>query len=81
MRKTMSKQSHSHRYSVRASITLWVVVAGFIWGTLGLALTYAAHWRDTALEADAGRLSTIAPAAGPSTQPASDKASAASDQQ
>ena len=77
----MLKQSHSHRYSVRASITLWIVVAGFIWVTLGLALTYAAHWGDNALEADAGRLSTIAPAAGASAQPQSSKTSAVSDQQ
>ena len=77
----MLKQNHSHRYSVRASITLWIVVAGFIWVTLGLALTYAAHWGENSLEADASRLSTIAPAAGPSTQPAPGKTSAAAGQQ
>ncbi len=63
----MVKQGHSHRYSVRASITLWIAIAGFIWVTLGLALTYAAHWGQNSLEADASRLSRIAPAAGPST--------------
>jgi hypothetical protein len=63
----MVKQGDSHRYSVRASITLWIAIAGFIWVTLGLALTYAAHWGQNSLEADASRLSTIAPAAGPAT--------------
>jgi hypothetical protein len=62
----MVKQGHGHRYSVRASIVLWIAIAGFIWVTLGLALTYAARWGENSIEADASRLSTIAPAAGPS---------------
>jgi hypothetical protein len=63
----MVKQGDGHRYSVRASITLWIAIAGFIWVTIGLALTYATHWGQSSLEADASRLSTIAPAAGSST--------------
>lgn len=67
MQKVMSAQRLSRRYSVRASITLWMVIAGFFWLTLGLALTYAAHWGDDPMTAEARHLSTIAPAAGPAT--------------
>jgi hypothetical protein len=70
MLKTTPKQYSSFRYSARASITLWVILAGVFWVTLGLAVTYASHWGEESMEADARRLSTIAPAAGPQTPPA-----------
>lgn len=69
MQNVMSSQKFSRRYSVRASITLWMVIAGFFWVTLGLALTYVAHWGDDPMTAEARRLSTIVPAAGPAMAP------------
>jgi hypothetical protein len=48
-------------------------LAGAIWLTLGFAVTYATHWGGGALEAEARRLSTIAPAAGPQTPAATPK--------
>src|SRR6185369_971807 len=64
MKKTTSDQYVIRRYSVRASITLWMVLAGLFWVTLGLAVTYASHWGSDSMEATGHRLSTIAPAAG-----------------
>ncbi len=70
MAKTTPNQHFSLRYSARASITLWVVLAGLFWVTLGLAVTYASRRGEESMEADARRLSTIAPAAGPQTSAA-----------
>ena len=69
-RKT-SEQYNGRRYSVRASITLWMVLAGFVWVTLGLILTFTTHWGENSIEAEADRLSKIAPAAGPGAAPGS----------
>jgi len=63
---------HIERYSPRASIILWVVLAGFIWVTIGLIFSFAAHQGSDALEAEANRLSKIAPAAGSSGSAQSD---------
>jgi hypothetical protein len=65
MKKMPLNQRASHRYSVRASITVWMLLAGFIWIALGLAVSYASHWGGDSLEAEGHRLSTIVPAAGP----------------
>jgi hypothetical protein len=67
MKKMSLNQHASRRFSVRASITVWMVLAGFIWVALGLAVTYASHWGEGSLEAEGHRLSTIVPAAGPQT--------------
>src|SRR5438067_1442856 len=69
MKKTTSDQYVIRRYSVRASITLWMVLAGLFWVTLGLAVTYASHWGGDSMEATGHRLSTIAPAAGGADPP------------
>jgi hypothetical protein len=53
------------RYSARASITLWIVFAAFIWVTIGVIYSLAGSYGDNTVEAKAGHLSTIAPAAGP----------------
>ena len=70
MPKTTPDQYPSLRYSARASIALWVVLAGLFWATLGFAVTYVSRWGEESMEADARRLSTIAPAAGPQTSSA-----------
>ncbi len=54
---------HVERYSPRASIILWIVLAGFIWVTIGLIFSFATHQRGDSLDAEANRLSKIAPAA------------------
>jgi hypothetical protein len=64
MKKPILDRDAGHRYSVRTSITLWMLLAGVIWATLGFAVTYASHWGGNSLEAEARRLSKIAPAAG-----------------
>jgi hypothetical protein len=56
---------HIERYSPRASIILWIVLAGFIWVTIGLIFSFATHQGSDVLDAEANRLSKIAPAAGP----------------
>jgi hypothetical protein len=44
MKKMPLNQQASRRFSVRASITVWMLLAGFIWVALGLVVTYASHW-------------------------------------
>jgi hypothetical protein len=53
------------RFSVRASITLWLVLAGLFWVAVGALFNLASQWSNSALEAQVKSLSTIAPAAGP----------------
>ncbi|HZS81230.1 MAG TPA: hypothetical protein VFA50_00045 [Stellaceae bacterium] len=56
-----------------------MVLAAFIWIALGVVLSYAAHHGDDTIAAEGGRLSTIAPAAGPqqSALPANNSAGTA----
>jgi hypothetical protein len=69
MDKRQAHRQLNGRFSVRASIALWMVLAGLIWATLALGVSYATRWGDASLEAQARRLSTIAPAAGQQTAP------------
>jgi hypothetical protein len=69
MDKRQPHRQLGNRYSVRASIALWLVLAGLIWMTLGFAVSYATRWGETSMEAEARRLSTIAPAAGQQASP------------
>ena len=71
MDKRQPHRQLGNRYSVRASIALWMVLAGLIWMTLAFAVSYATRWGETSMEAEARRFSTIAPAAGPQTSPVS----------
>jgi hypothetical protein len=50
--------------SARASIALWLVLAGMVWGTVGFAFTYATQRGDDTLRAQADQLAKIVPAAG-----------------
>jgi hypothetical protein len=52
------------RLSARASIALWLVLAGMVWGTVGLAIMYAMQGGDDGMRAQADQLSKIVPAAG-----------------
>ena len=69
MDKRQAHQKRNGRFSVRASIALWMALAGLIWVTLALGVSYATRWGDRSLEAQARRLSTIAPAAGQQSTP------------
>jgi hypothetical protein len=64
MQGSVSKHRGGPRLSARASIALWLVIAGLFWGTVGLAINYATQRDDGALRAEADELSRIAPAAG-----------------
>lgn len=57
------------RFSVRASITLWLVIAGVFWIFVGAIFSVATEWGDRSLDAEVQKLSTVAPAAGPGTPP------------
>jgi hypothetical protein len=74
MARQNPEQYNGSRYSVRAAITVWMVLAGFIWLALGVVLTYATRWGGDTIEAEGKRLSTIVPAAGPQANPAPDAA-------
>jgi hypothetical protein len=56
------------RYSVRASIVLWLALAGCFWIAVGMLYNLASRWGDGAAEAQINELSRIAPAAGPMQQ-------------
>jgi hypothetical protein len=60
----MPNPPEPHRYSARASITLWIVFAAFIWVTIGVIYSIAGSSGDNTVEAKARNLSNIAPAAG-----------------
>jgi hypothetical protein len=69
MKRTTKPYPSDQRFSVRASISLWMLIAGLVWVTLGLAITYVTRSDENAMEAAGHRLSTIAPAAGPNATP------------
>jgi hypothetical protein len=57
------------RFSVRASITLWLVIAAAFWIFVGAILGVATQWNRASLEAEVKALSTVSPAAGSVSKP------------
>jgi hypothetical protein len=57
------------RFSVRASLTLWLVIAGIFWVFVGALFSVVTEWGNRSLEAEVRKLSTVAPAAGPTAAP------------
>jgi hypothetical protein len=64
MQGQVFKRYDGARLSARASITLWLVLAGMVWVTVGFAVSYLSSPDDGAPRAQAGQLSKIVPAAG-----------------
>jgi hypothetical protein len=67
MAERVPRTDVDRRFSVRASITVWLLAAAVIWVCVGALVTYVAEWGKRTLEIEAERLSGIAPAAGPQT--------------
>jgi type VI protein secretion system component VasF len=57
-------KSDNPRYSARRAIALWLIVSASIWLVIGAFLSSALDRRGNSLDAEAERLSKIAPAAG-----------------
>jgi hypothetical protein len=53
MQGRASEDDGETRLSARAAITVWLVLAGLVWGTVGIAIDYSAHRGDGSLRADA----------------------------
>ncbi|MDB5406948.1 MAG: hypothetical protein JWL84_1860 [Rhodospirillales bacterium] len=51
------------RLSARASIAIWLILAGAVWGTVGLAIAYTTHGFGQDLRAQADPLPGLIPAA------------------
>ena len=65
MSEKRPRDDDGNRFSVRASITLWLILAGLFWIAVGALFNLASHWGNDSLEAQMKALSTISPAAGP----------------
>jgi hypothetical protein len=51
------------RLSARASIAVWLILAGTVWGNVGLAIAYTNHGFGQDLRAQADLLPRLVPAA------------------
>jgi hypothetical protein len=60
----VSRRHGRTRLSARSSIALWLVLAALVWGTVGLAITFATQGADAVQRAQADQLSKIVPTAG-----------------
>jgi hypothetical protein len=54
MQGRASEDHGETRLSARAAITVWLILAGLVWGTVGVAINYSAHRGDDSLRAEAG---------------------------